>query len=177
MTRALANDSRTIRLPVHAGEILRTAALAEQQLEAELGGPPTLEEVARRIGVQPERLSAIRQAASAPESLDEPLTSDTSLTRADMVADEQASDPLELTEDTADLQQRLGAALQHLPVRERHVITLHYGVGISHALTLDEIGKQMGLTRERARQIESQAMRRLRNNSQLRRALVEIIGT
>lgn len=177
ISRALANDSRTIRLPVHAGELLRTAAQAEQQLASELGRPPTREEVAQRAGVQPERLQAIRLAASAPESLDEPLTTDTGLTRADTVADEQAGDPLELSDDAADLQQSLGAALQRLPERERDVIRLHYGVGTSHPWTLDEIGKRMGVTRERARQIESQAMRRLRNNIQLRRALVEITGT
>ena len=177
MTRALANDSRTIRLPVHAGEMLRSAAQAEQQLASELGRPPTLVEVAERVGVQPQRLHAIRAAASRPESLDEPLTTDTSLTRGDTVADEQAGDPLEFTEDAADLQQSLDAALQHLPERERDVLTLHYGVGTSHPWTLDEIGKRIGVTRERARQIESQAMRRLRNNTQLRRALVEITRT
>ena len=177
MTRALANDSRTIRLPVHAGEMLRSAAQAEQQLASELGRPPTLVEVAQRVGVQPQRLHAIRAAASRPESLDEPLTTDTSLTRADTVADEQAGDPLELTEDAADLQDSLGAALQHLPERERDVVKLHYGVGTSHPWTLDEIGKRMGVTRERARQIESQAMRRLRDNAHLRRALVEMTRT
>ena len=177
MTRALANDSRTIRLPVHAGELLRTAALAEQHLASEFGRPPTLEEVAQRVGVHPQRLRAIRTAASTPESLDKPLTNDTGLTRADTVADEQAGDPLELSEDASDLAQSIGAALQHLPERERDVITLRYGVGTSQPCTLDEIGKRMGVTRERARQIESQAIRRLRNNTQLRRAMVEITGT
>jgi RNA polymerase primary sigma factor len=177
MTRALANDSRTIRLPVHAGEMLRTATQAEQCLTTELGRQPTLAEVAQRVGVRPQRLHAIRVVASKPESLDEPLTNDSTLTRADTVADEEAGDPLELIEDNADLQQSLGAALQHLPERERDVIRLHYGVGTSHAWTLDEIGKRLGVTRERARQIESQAMRRLRKNAQLRRALVELTGT
>jgi RNA polymerase primary sigma factor len=177
MTRALANDSRTIRLPVHAGDLLRTAAQAEQNLAAELGRPPTLTEVAERVGVQPPRLHAIRMAASRPESLDKPLTNDSNLTRADTVADELASDSLESTEATADIKQSLGTALQYLPERERAVLKLHYGVGTRHAWTLDEIGKQMGVTRERARQIEGQAMRRLRNNTELRRALVELTGT
>jgi len=177
MTRALANDSRTIRLPVHAGELLRTATLAEQSLADELGRPPTLAEVAARVGVKSQRLHAIRLAASTPESLDEPLTIDSSLTRADTVADEQASDPIAIAEDDVDLQQSLGAALEHLPERERVVVELHYGVGARHASTLDEIGKQLGVTRERARQIEGQAMRRLRNNTQLRSALVELTGT
>jgi RNA polymerase primary sigma factor len=177
ITRALANDSRTIRLPVHAGELLRTAAQAEQRLASATGRPPTLVEVAECIGVQPERLRNLRFAASQPASLDEPLTSDSELTRGDTVADEQALDALELSADTTDLQQSLGAALQHLSDRERDVITLHYGVGTSHAWTLDEIGRQMGVTRERARQIECQAMRRLRKNTELRRALVEMAGT
>jgi RNA polymerase primary sigma factor len=177
MTRALANDSRTIRLPVHAGEMLRSAAQAEQDLAAELGRPPTLPEVAERTGVQPDRLRAIRFAASAPESLDAPLGTDTNLTRGDAVADDHAGDALEQAEDTSDLQERVGAALGCLPERERSVVELHYGVGTQHPCTLAEIGERMGVTRERARQLEGQAMRRLRNNAQLRRALVELTGT
>jgi len=177
MTRALANDSRTIRLPVHVGELLRTAAQAEQDLAAELGRVPTLTEVAERAGLSRERLRAIRLAASAPTSLDAPLAGDGGLTRADTVADEQAHDPLDWTLEAADLQQSVGNALAHLPERERAVLALHYGVGTQQACTLDEIGKRMGVTRERARQLENQAMRRLRKNTQLQRTLVELTGT
>lgn len=176
ITRALANDSRIIRLPVHAGEMLRNASQAEVELGAELGRPPTLLEVARRVGVRPQRLHAIRAAASTPESLDQPLSTDSALTRGDTVADEQADDSMEATEDVSDLRQSLGAALECLPERERDVVTLHYGVGSVHPWTFDEIGKRIGVTRERARQIENQALRRLRNNAQLRRALVELTG-
>ena len=177
MTRALANDSRTIRLPVHAGEMLRSAAQAEQDLMAEVGRPPTLREVAQRLGVQPERLRTIRFAASVPESLDAPLTTDTSLTRADSVADDSADDELEFAEAASDLRDCISAALDRLPERERDVVKLHYGVGIPGTCTLAEIGERIGVTRERARQIEGQAMRRLRNNAQLRRALVDLTGT
>jgi len=177
MTRALANDSRTIRLPVHASEMLRSAAQAEQDLAAELGRLPTLGEVAERAGIQPERLRAIRFAASAPESLNAPIGGDTSLTRGDAVADDHASDALEHAEDTSDLKERIDAALDRLPVRERSVVKLHYGVDDQHPCTLAEIGQRMGVTRERARQIEGQAMRRLRNNAELQRALVELTGT
>jgi len=176
MTRALANDSHTIRLPVHAGEMLRGAAQAEQDLVAELGRPPTLAEVAGRVGIQPERLRAIRFAASAPQSLDAPLSTDTSLTRADAVADDHAGDALELAEDSSDLRESISAALERLPERERNVVRLHYGVGTPQT-SLAEIGQRMGVTRERARQIEGQALRRLRNNAELRRALVELTGT
>jgi RNA polymerase primary sigma factor len=177
MTRALANDSRTIRLPVHAGEMLRSAAQAEQDLSAELGRAPTLEETAKRAGVQPERLRAIRFAASAPESLDAPLSSETTLTRADGLADDHAGDALDFAEHVTDLQESISTALDRLPERERNVVKLHYGVGTPRTWTLAEIGECMGVTRERARQIESQALRRLRNNAQLRRALVELTGT
>jgi len=177
MTRALANDSRTIRLPVHAGEMLRSAAQAEQDLAAELGRAPTLEETAKRAGVQPERLRAIRFAASTPESLDTPLSSDTTLTRADALADDHARDALDFAEDATDLQESISTALNRLPERERNVVKLHYGVDTPRTWTLAEIGQRMGVTRERARQIESQALRRLRNNAQLRRALVELTGT
>ena len=175
MTRALANDSRTIRLPVHAGEMLRCAAQTEQELAAELSRPPSLGEVAERLGVQLDRLRAIRLAAAAPESLDAPLATDTRLTRADSVADDDAGSALELAEDTSDLAESIGSALDRLPERERDVVKLHYGVG-TRTCTLAEIGQRMGVTRERARQIEGQALRRLRNNAQLRRALVELTG-
>jgi RNA polymerase primary sigma factor len=142
-----------------------------------LGHPPTLAEVAQRIGVQPDRLRALRLAASTPESLDEPLTTATGLTRADTVADEQARDPLELTETAADLEQSLDAALQHLPERERDVVKLHYGLGTSRPWTLEEIGKRLGVSRQRTQELEGQAMRRLRHNTDLRRAIVELTGT
>jgi RNA polymerase primary sigma factor len=177
MTRALANDSRTIRLPVHAGEMLRNAAQTEQEFVAEVGRPPTVEEVAERLGVQPERLRAVRFAASAPQSLDAPLSTDTSLTRGDAVADDHADDALEHAEAATDLEESIDAALEVLPERERQVVVLHYGVGIQQPWTLAQIGARMGVTRERARQLEGQAMRRLRHNPRLRRALVELSGT
>lgn len=174
MTRALANDSRTIRLPVHAGEMLRNAAHAEQSLQHELERPPTLDEVATRAGLPVDRLRELRLAAFTPDSLDEPLADANGLTRADVITDEVAGESMQSWIAQADLKEQLEEVLQRLPQRERRVLELHFGLGGSHPRTLDEIGRSMGVTRERARQIELQAMRRLRGDPRSKRALLEL---
>jgi RNA polymerase primary sigma factor len=174
MTRALANDSRIIRLPVHAGELLRSAAQAEQQLRAELLHEPTVEQVAERLGIETERLRTIRRIAAAPGSLDLPVGRTTERTHADMLVDEAASDIFQLSGVSDDVQDSIGAVLDELPERERTVVRLHFGVGTQDPLSLAQIGKKMGITRERARQIETQALRRMRNDSRLRRAFFEV---
>jgi RNA polymerase primary sigma factor len=176
ITRALANDSRTIRLPVHAGEMLRIASQAEQELEAALGREPTLDEVAARAGIHAERLRAIRLVAATPASLDTPVGVDSTQTHSETVVDEGASDSLQQIGESADLEQSVAAILEELPERERNVVRLHYGLGKAAALTLAQIGTQMGITRERARQIENQALRRLRGDTRIRRAYVELAG-
>jgi RNA polymerase primary sigma factor len=173
ITRALANDSRTIRLPVHAGELLRAAAVTEQELEAETGHRPTVAEIAARLGTQAERLRAIRVVASPPSSLDTSLRGESTRTHADTLPDESAVDPFEQATDLGDLQQSVVAVLDDLPERERDILKLHYGVGTSNVLSLSEIGQRMGITRERARQIESQALRRLRGDKRIRRAYAD----
>jgi RNA polymerase primary sigma factor len=174
ITRALANDSRTIRLPVHAGELLRRASQTKQQLQAELGHEPTEAQIAARVGIHPERLQAIRRVAATPGSLDMPLGEESTSTRADTLVDEAATYPLELVGEAADLERSVDAVVEELPERERYVLKLHYGLGRTAALTLAEIGKQMGISRERARQIESQAFRRLRGDMRVRHAFVEM---
>jgi len=169
MTRAIANDSRTIRLPVHAGEVLRSAALAEQSLQQELNRLPTLAEVANRTGIDVDRLRAMRVVASAPASLDEPLSNETTLTRADTIVDENAREM-----DDAGREDQLDLVLNTLPDRERRVLERHFGLGTGYQWTLEEIGKSMGLTRERARQLENQALRRLRGDPRLKRVLLEL---
>lgn len=174
ITRALANDSRIIRLPVHAGELLRLASAAEEQLQAELGERPTVGQVAARIGVAAERLSAIRRVASSPGSLDAPLKSDSALTQGDTLIDEAASAAFRKVGSADDLEQAIGEVLEDLPERERAVVKLHFGLGDTRALTLAEIGEHLGVTRERARQIEGRALRRLRGDTRMRRAFVEL---
>lgn len=173
MTRALANDGRTIRLPVHVGDLMRSASQVEQQLELELGHKPSLEDVALRVGIHVDRLRAIRAAAAAPMSLDTPLSLDSELTRGDAVVDESAFATLQAAGEAEDLQRRVALVLEDLPSREREVLKLRYGLGRPDAWSLAQIGQMLGVTRERARQIEGQALRRLRADARLKRALVD----
>jgi RNA polymerase primary sigma factor len=177
ITRALANDSRTIRLPVHVGELLRRAARAEQSLEIELGRPPSQAEIAGRIDIDPERLRLIRMAAATPASLDLPLRRDPTRSRADALVDEDSALVYDDGVDTADLHRGLMSVVNRLPERERDVLKLRFGLDTPGAHTLEEIGRSMGVSRERARQLENQAMRRLRSNVDLQRDLVELTGT
>jgi RNA polymerase primary sigma factor len=173
MTRALANDSRMIRLPVHAGELLREASQTEHRLSAELGFEPTLAQVAAAMHMEPDRLREIRLAAGAPASLDVPVGSDSDLSRAETVTDEAAQAAMQSVADSDDLPGTVSAALEELPEREREVLQWRYGLTTADTRSLAEIGKRLGVTRERARQIEGQALRRLRNNAGLRRAMLE----
>jgi len=174
MTRSLANASRFIRLPVHVGDLLRRAALVEQRLGADLGRTPALAELAAEVGVQPERLHAIRQAASTPASLDTPLAGDSERTRGEIVPDDEALTAMQSVAEADELADQVADALQELPPREREVLRLRYGLGNGDAASLTEIGARLGVTRERARQLEGQALRRLRRDHRLRRALLEL---
>jgi RNA polymerase primary sigma factor len=176
ITRALANDSRTIRLPVHAGELLRSAAKTEQELRTELLGEPRLEQVAARLGVPTERLRELRRLAASPGSLDRPVGDASGRTHADMLVDNAATDVFQLSGLNDELEDSLTEVLDELPEREGHVLRLHFGVGRRDALSLAQIGQKMGITSERVRQIESQALRRMRANTRLRRAFVETTG-
>jgi RNA polymerase primary sigma factor len=176
ITRALANDSRTIRLPAHAGEVIREASAAEQQLQLELGRTPTLKELAARVGVPTERLGAIRMAASTPMSLDVPMNDDSRLTRGDMVVDDSSMSNVEAVGEQEELESEVANVVATLPPREREVLQLRYGLANGNAWTLAQVGQHLGVTRERARQLENQALRRLRGNPRLRRALADLAG-
>jgi RNA polymerase primary sigma factor len=173
MTRALANDSRMIRLPVHVGELLREASQTEHRLAVELGFEPTLSQVAAAMHMEPDHLRHIRLAAGAPASLDMPFGLDSDLSRAETVTDDAALAAMQAVADSDDLPGTVSAALEELPEREREVLRWRYGLATADTRSLAEIGKRLGVTRERARQIEGQALRRLRNNAGLRRAMLE----
>jgi len=173
MTRALANDSRMIRLPVHASELLREASQTEHRLAVELGIEPTLSQVAAAMHMEPERLHQIRLAAGAPASLDVPVGVDSDVSRAETVTDEAAQAAMQSVADADDLPGTVSAALAELPEREREVLRWRFGLATAGTRSLAEIGQRLGVTRERARQIEDQALRRLRNNARLRRAMLE----
>jgi len=159
VARALADKARTIRMPVHIVERLQKMNRAERSLWTVLGREPTLEEVADEANLTLQQVHEVRAAARASTSLDAPIGETDDAVLGDFVA----GDGL-LPEEEVELElrsQALRAALESLPDREREVVTLRYGLGGIEPRTLEEIGRQLGLTRERVRQIELESLRRL----------------
>jgi RNA polymerase primary sigma factor len=159
VARALADKARTIRMPVHIVERLQKINRAERSLWTQLGREPTLDEVADEASLTPQQVVEVRAAARASASLDAPIGDTDDAVLGDFVA---GSDPLpEETVETHLRRQALLRALGALPDREREVVTLRYGIDGNEPRTLEEIGRRLGLTRERVRQIELDSLRRL----------------
>jgi RNA polymerase primary sigma factor len=176
LTRAIADQSRTIRLPVHIAELLSKMAGAERKLTIELGREPTLDEVARYLGVDPERVSAVRRAARMTLSLDSPFGESGELTRGDLIADDLSSEAAGQLAGASDLSARLDSALDELNPRQREVLRLRFGLGRRPERTLEEVGEELGVSRERVRQIEAEALAQLRRMPKLRGELLEYIA-
>ncbi|MFV9503305.1 MAG: sigma-70 family RNA polymerase sigma factor [Oscillochloridaceae bacterium umkhey_bin13] len=160
--RAIADQSRTVRLPVHLGERLARLARVRQQLTQHLDRDPTSEELAAELGLTLDQVNRAEQAALIPASLDEPHTEDGTGSLAEVIADPLQLSPLEAVSHDL-LRDDLTEALTHLTQRERNIIVLRYGLGGGSPMTLEQIGRQLGLTRERVRQLESEALRKLRD--------------
>jgi RNA polymerase primary sigma factor len=159
VARALADKARTIRMPVHIVERLQKMNRAERTLWMELGREPTLEEIAEEASLPIEQAREVRAAARASASLDQPVGEQDDAVFGDFVA---GDDPLPEERVEVSLRsQALGEALRALPDRERHVLVLRYGLLDEEPKTLEEIGRRLGLTRERVRQIELESLRRL----------------
>ncbi len=159
--RALANQSKTIRLPVHLvdklARIRRTASL----LQETLGREPTTEELAEETGLPPQRIAQIRAAAIRPASLDAPVGDSDSNTYGEVVEDEAAENPYEQLEDKT-VAAMLKEMIKTLPRREATILRYRYGLDGGRERTLDEVGKKFGVTRERVRQIQNTTLRTLR---------------
>jgi RNA polymerase sigma factor (sigma-70 family) len=162
ITRAVAEQSRTIRLPVHVVEQLSKLYSTARELHIALGRDPTTEEIATRLGIAPERVRDAFLAARTPISLDSPLGEGGVTTIAEMVADTSTPAPAEEVEDEVFADQLLAALGTYLTPREVEVVRMRFGLGDGQPLTLAEIGHQLGVSRERARQLETGAMRKLR---------------
>jgi RNA polymerase primary sigma factor len=159
VARALADKARTIRMPVHIVERLQKINRAERSLWTQLGREPTLDEVADEASLTPQQVLEVRAAARTSASLDAPIGDTDDAVLGDFVA---GTDPLpEETVETHLRKQALRQALGALPPREREVVTLRYGIDGNEPRTLEEIGRRLGLTRERVRQIELDSLRRL----------------
>jgi RNA polymerase primary sigma factor len=164
ISRALADQARTIRIPVHLVEVINRLVRVQRQLVSDLGREPTSEEIATAMDLTPQRVQEILMTSRDPVSLDTPIGEDTNARFGDLIEDSEAVVPFEAA--TVGLfQEQLDAVLRTLSNRERQVIRLRYGLTDGRPRTLEEIGHEFGLTRERIRQIESKTLAKLRHPS------------
>lgn len=164
ITRSLADQSRTIRLPVHMVEAVNKIRRAQRSLSVKLGREPSMEEVAEEVNMSGKRVAELIQASGDIVSLETPVGDEEGSNLGDFVADDANAS----TEDKAEsflLREEIDSMLQGLNPREREVIILRFGLETGHPLTLEEVGKRFNVTRERIRQIETAALRKLRNPS------------
>jgi RNA polymerase primary sigma factor len=161
MRRALASQSRTIRLPLNAVDQICQLRKIEMKLQALLGRKPSEADLAHESGLSLRRVGELRDAGIRPASLDAPLGDEDSSTLAEVVADENTQNPAQHFEDTNSLS-RLGDLIDRLPPREAAIIRARFGLHDGHEHTLDGIGAGLGLTRERIRQLQNGALKRLR---------------
>ncbi len=166
-TRAIADQSRTIRLPVHLGERIMAMTRAQRMLMQELGREPTEEELARELGGSVQQVRKLRMAARRPVSLQAKVGDDDDACIEDFVPDTASDDPAMVTERNL-VRERLYAVLDTLAPREREVLDYRYGLTDGNCRTLEEVGRIFNVTRERVRQIESKALRTLRRPGCLR---------
>jgi RNA polymerase primary sigma factor len=164
--RGVANKSRTIRIPVHIIEREAKISRAERDLTAKLGRPPSEEEVAEAAKLPLKQVREVREAARAVTSLDKPIGSESDSTFGDLFSDEHGEFEEEVHVSLE--QETLHRALEKLPDRDRQVLSLRYGLDSAEdPKSLEEIGRRLGLTRERVRQIEAQALERLAVNREI----------
>ncbi|MCR5786430.1 MAG: RNA polymerase sigma factor RpoD [Acholeplasmatales bacterium] len=164
ITRAVADQARTIRIPVHMVETINKLMRVQRQLVQELSREPSHEEIAAKMGISVEKVQNILKIAQEPISLEKPVGEEEDSSLGDFVADTTAQDPYEFTQN-AKLREELDKALGSLTDREERVIRLRFGLLDSRPRTLEEVGKEFGVTRERIRQIEAKALRKLRHPS------------
>jgi RNA polymerase primary sigma factor len=174
VTRAIADQGRTIRVPVHMGDQINKLLRTQHQLTQVLGRDPTVEELAHALDVPPKKVENMIQVARRPLSLETPTDDEEDSVLGDFIQDFEAPAP----DDTATynlLRGHLDEVLDSLPPREVRILQLRYGLLDGQAYTLEEVGRKMGVTRERVRQIEAQALSRLRHPA-IRRKLREYLG-
>jgi RNA polymerase primary sigma factor len=161
ISRAIADKSRTVRIPIHINGILQKLDQAERKLQAQNGSmDPSLEDIAAYAGVDFEEAEFLRRASQAPVSLDKPVGDDDAAELGHLIPDEAAESPYDSTEERMR-RDHLKEALENLSYRERRVLELRWGLFGEQPRTLDEVGRIFNLTRERTRQIEENAVRKL----------------
>ncbi|WP_031313872.1 RNA polymerase sigma factor RpoD [Caldanaerobacter subterraneus] len=164
ITRAIADQARTIRIPVHMVETINKLIRVQRQLLQELGREPTPEELAKEMGMPEEKVREILKIAQEPVSLETPIGEEEDSHLGDFIPDEDAPAPAEAAAYTM-LKEQLMDVLDTLTPREEKVLRLRFGLDDGRARTLEEVGKEFNVTRERIRQIEAKALRKLRHPS------------
>ena len=168
ITRAIADQARTIRIPVHMVETINRLIRVSRQLLQELGRDPTPEEIAKTMDISVERVREIQKIAQEPVSLETPIGEEEDSHLGDFIEDEDAPAPAEAASFIL-LKEQLENVLETLTSREEKVLRLRFGLDDGRSRTLEEVGQEFGVTRERIRQIEAKALRKLRHPSRSRK--------
>ena len=167
ITRAIADQARTIRIPVHMVETIHKVSRYSRQMLQELGREATADEIGEKMGMSAEKVREIMKIAQDPVSLETPIGEEEDSHLGDFIPDEDAPDPSEMASATI-LREVIERELNTLTAREAHVIKLRFGLYDGRNRTLEEVGKEFDITRERIRQIEAKALRKLRHPSRAR---------
>ena len=162
ITRSIADQARTIRIPVHMVESINRVHRMQRQMVQELEREPTVDELAERVSMTPERVREIQRISLDPLSLDSPVGEEDDSYLADFIKDDGAEEPLDAATRQM-LQDAVPDVLDELNDREKQVVRLRFGLDEEQARTLEEVGKEFGVTRERIRQIESKTLAKLRH--------------
>jgi RNA polymerase primary sigma factor len=162
ITRAIADQARTIRIPVHMVETINTVLRMQRVMLQEMGREPTVEELAAKVGMAPARVREIQRIAQEPVSLETPVGQEDDSSLGDFIEDQQAVAPADAAA-RALLSEAVGEALEELSDRERQVVRLRFGLEDGQVRTLEEVGREFGVTRERIRQIEAKTLAKLRH--------------
>ena len=174
ITRAIADQARTIRVPVHMVETINKLSRIQRQMTLELNREPTEEELAKKMGISVEKIRDIYKISQEPVSLETPIGEEEDSHLGDFIKDENNMSPEEYTTNEM-LKDEIGEVLLTLTEREEKVIRLRFGLEDGKSRTLEEVGQMFGVTRERIRQIEAKALRKLRHPSRSRK-LVDYLG-
>jgi RNA polymerase primary sigma factor len=168
VTRAIADQGRTIRVPVHMGDQINKLLRVSHSLTQELGRDPTVDELADALNVTAKKVESMIQIARRPLSLETPTDEEEDSVLGDFIQDDDSPAPVEVATKNL-LREQIQEVLATLPPREVRILQLRYGLLDGESYTLEEVGKKMGVTRERVRQIEAQALSRLRHPSHRRK--------
>jgi RNA polymerase primary sigma factor len=168
ITRAIADQARTIRIPVHMVETINRLIRTSRRLQQELGREPTTEEIAAAMEISPERVREIIKISQEPVSLETPIGEEEDSNLGDFIEDHKAPAPADAASRQM-LKEQMDEVLKSLSDRERDVLMMRFGLDDGRPRTLEEVGKHFGVTRERIRQIEAKALRKLRHPSRAKK--------